>query len=1279
MAATSKGTRGPQLYPLSANQLAIWLDQSAWPELPLHQHGVYLELRGELELRRLRQALEQLVRETLALQLRFALRDGLVWQYLEEGPATLPRLDFRRRARPLEEAQAYLAQRLATPLPLDKGACWAVELIQVGSGRYLLGVRAHALVLDRRGLSLVCERLAALYSAYVAHESITANPAPGFLRAVQDEQHYCASEAYAEDAAYWRARLATPPVQLLAARGQSIDTGGRHLRAESVALALSADTVDHLRAYLEHAEGGLYDLLLCALAVYLARTAGATRLLIGTRAPRGGARYRTTLGPLASWLPLVLELDPLMPAAELLTHCRLRRAEAIPHWRYPLSEVNRRLELLRRGRGQLFEVVVEPLEVEAELHFGPLSATLLHLSSGFASHPLVLGLEEGRRGGRLLLTGSETLFGAARLQRLGEGLVQLLEEMAERPEASLSTLELLGPTDLAMLRDYNQVPYHAPNQGLSAQLEAAARRWPEQVALEWGEESLGYQELMLWSGRLAMRLLREGVGQGDLVAICTHRGPELILALLAVIRVGAAWLPLDPEAPRGKQIKFLAQGKARLVLGRQADAGLLYGLHAQVLAVDEEGVLGPVGELPPLKEGGVRASYLIYTLGNPPKGVVVSEPALLRRLDWFRTHLALTEHDRVCLQAHFATDAALVELLLPLLHGATLVLAPERLTPRELGRFVLDRGVSCMTLLPASLRGYVQAAEELGRGTLRVALCSGETLPAPLVNRFLAINAARLYNLYGPTEAVLGATAWAARATHPEHPVPLGTPLDNTRIQILDESLQPLPVGQVGEICIGGTAIADGYLGDEVRDMRHFIPDPFATRADGRLFRSGDLGYLGDDGQLYFVGRSDRQLRLHTRTIDPEAVEALIDTLPGVQSAAVRVLGSGEEARLHAYVVSSRLPEGAGEAAISPVLQAALPNYLQPRSVQCIEQMPLDPVSGKIDREALPPPLEGHEGRYARLDAPLLEQVSASWQQALGEFEPLYAEDNFFDRGGDSLALVTLAESLSRRFDERLSVEALLLRPTLGEQVALIEQRRLRAHGALSVPLNEPRQASLTLYLCAASGEDLLPFTALAEALHPDVQVKMLRPPDRVGRILLPELAQRYLALIGRGGGPTLVGGYSLGGFAALELAQALAVDGRPPQALLLIDTPYPRWPLTDPGASARIARRLASAAPYHGLELLRRAEQEPALRVQLEALSHYRLGQPCPVATWLLTSPALPWVEGYWYSPWQRYAPERLTRVTLSEGEGALFGPRHVHALAGLVRRLGRSSDVCD
>ncbi len=935
-----------RVLPLTAAQQQLWLlaevDESA---SLAYTESLALEIQGRLDPDCLEAALRRLVARHEGLRTAIDA-DGRTQEILESVPVALERAEG-------ENPEAWLAAFLARPFDLSAPPLLRVGLLEAaaksegeGRGRQRLALAAHHIVVDGWSMALLLNDLVACYRAEREGEALPPMPAAQLGDLVRFQQAALEGARRTELEAFWRETL-TPlpaPLELPVDRRP---VAGRPRRGGRHRFTLEAGLRSRLEALGRPARATPFAVLLTVVASYLHRLTGSDDLLIGC--PVLGRGHEADLAEAVGYATHLVPVRSRRMAGESfrdrLAATRGALVAALDHQDYPYAELLRLLGLAWSAeRPPLLDVTFNLDRPDLGPALPGVEARLLPAPVGAAKFPLCINALDV--GGELVvdLDYDADRFSAAAVERIAVQLQVWAEALAEAPDAPLDTLSPLGAEEAALLAGWNDTAREWPESlGLVHELfEAAAARDPEAPALSFGGQTLTYGRLLAESGVLAERLAALGAGPERVVACRFERSFEMVVALLAVMRAGAAYLPIALDEAPGRLASVLtdAEPVAALTaagLAAPAEVEALLGENRPLIALEAIDLSAtapePAGTPLPRAEPD-HPAYLLFTSGSTgrPKGVVSLHAGLRNRLAWMQEAFPIGPGRTVLQKTPYTFDVSVWEFFWPLAQGARLAVAEPELhrDPRALARLIQQEAVSHCHFVPSMLALFVEEPEAAACRSLEQVVCSGEALPRDLVSRFHGLGLeAELHNLYGPTEASIDVTHWPCDDA-PEDPlVPIGRPVANTRVEILDESGRPVPVGAVGEIHLGGVQLARGYLKRPELTERAFIADP--DRPGERLYRTGDLGRWRADGAVVYLGRRDGQVKLRGQRIELGEIETALRAHPKVRDAACGLAGDDPvERRLAAWVVAAgetrdeaggaghALPGGLRVAALNP-------------------------------------------------------------------------------------------------------------------------------------------------------------------------------------------------------------------------------------------------------------------------------------------------------------------------------------------------------------------------
>ncbi|HDG7719008.1 enterobactin non-ribosomal peptide synthetase EntF [Klebsiella quasipneumoniae subsp. similipneumoniae] len=1224
--------------PLVAAQPGIWMAErlSTLPGAWSVAH--YVELRGALDPALLGKAIVAGLQQADTLSLRFEEQEGEVWQWVaaERTFAEPPIIDLRTTPDPHRAATERMQADLAQDLRVDGGnplVCH--QLLRVGDDRWYWYQRYHHLLVDGFSFPAITRQIAAIYRAWQRGEATPESPFTSFAEVVDEYQRYAGSEAWQRDKAFWQAqRQALPaPASLSAA-----PLGGRAAGSDiwRMKLEMNADAFRRLASHVPQCQPA--DLALALTTLWLGRLCNRMDYAAGfIFMRRMGSAALTSTGPVLNVLPLAVHIDAQETLADLAMRLAAQLKKMRRHQRYDAEQIVRDSGKAA-GDEPLFGPVLNVKLFDYQLDIDGVEAVTHTLATG-PVNDLELALFPDETGGLSLeILANKARYDEAELRRHMARLTALLVQFAADPTLRCGDAEMLSADELTRLAAVNDTAMPLPATTLSALVADQARKTPDAPALADANWQFSYREMRQQVVALAQLLRQRGVKPGDSVAVALPRSVFLTLALHGIVEAGAAWLPLDTGYPDDRLRMMLEDARPSLLiasedqLARFSDIPGLESLcYQQPLAVADD---APLALSKP-----DHTAYIIFTSGSTgrPKGVMVGQTAIVNRLLWMQDRYPLSADDVVAQKTPCSFDVSVWEFWWPFIAGARLVMAePEaHRDPQAMQQFFAHYGVTTTHFVPSMLAAFVASLDAdsvAACRTLRRVFCSGEALPTELCREWERLTGAPLHNLYGPTEAAVDVSWYPAcgpeLAAVTGSSVPIGWPVWNTGLRILDAAMRPVPPGVAGDLYLTGIQLAQGYLGRPDLTASRFIADPFAPGE--RMYRTGDVARWLANGAVEYLGRSDDQLKIRGQRIElgeiDRAMSALPDVAQAVSHACVfnQAAATGGDARqLVGYLVSdSGLP--LDTAALKARLAEQLPPHMVPVVLMQLADLPLS-ANGKLDRKALPLPTLGGE-RSGRPPEPGMETlVAAAFSQLLGcEVNDIDAD--FFALGGHSLLAMRLAAQLSRQLARQVTPGQVMVASTVGKLSALLaadlsDEQAQRLGLDTLLPLRE--SDGPTLFCFHPASGFAWQFSVLARYLSPRWSITGIQSPRPQGPMAsaasLDEVCEHHLQtlLAQQPHGPYYLFGYSLGGTLAQGIAARLRQRGEAVAFLGLLDT----WPPEtqnwaekeanglDPAVLAEIAReREAFLAAQQGQasgELFSAIEANYADAVRLLTTAH--------------------------------------------------------------------------
>ncbi|MBD3557943.1 amino acid adenylation domain-containing protein [Planktothrix sp. FACHB-1355] len=992
--------------PLSFAQQRLWFlhqfdSGNAYNELSA------VHLKGSLNVEALEKSLNEIVRRHEALRTTFEMVDGQAVQIIH------PSLDFKLSVTELgtAEIQNFVVEEVKRHFDLTKAPLLRGTLLKLGEKEYVLVFVMHHIICDGWSMRSLIREVAALYEAFSHNKPSPLPELPIQYADFAVWQRQWSKEHLQNHLSYWKEQLAgATKVLELRPAVQTFQGATTHFQ-------LSPSLTEKLKSLSQQSNCTLFMTLLAAFQTLLYRYTEQEDISVGTPiANRNRSEIQALIGVFVNTLVMRTDLSGNPTFRELLSRVRQVALGAYAHEDLPFEQLVEELQPERNLSHQpLFQVMLVLQEnLTPELVLSGLTLKRLNTDSKTAKFDLTLYLVDSEPAITGAFEYSTDLFEAATIDRAIAHFTTLLEGIVSHPDRHLSELPLLTEAERqTLLIQWNDTASEFPEHSCIHELfEAQVELTPSDIAVVFEDRQLTYRKLNQQANQLAHFLRKQGVQPDGLVGVSMERSPEMVVALLGILKAGGAYLPIDPSYPQSRLAFMLEDSQIEILLTQER---LLAGLPentAKIVCLDGDwATIAKESADNPIKTATAEnLVYTIYTSGSTgmPKGAMNTHRGVCNRLVWMQNAYQLTSKDRVLQKTPFSFDVSVWEFFWPLLTGARLVVAkPEgHKDSAYLVNLIAQNQITTLHFVPTMLRAFLAESELETCSCLRQVICSGEALPFELQERFFDRLDAELHNLYGPTEAAIDVTAWTCQRDRKRSIVPIGRPIANTQIYLLDSYLQPVPIGVPGELYIGGVGLARGYHRRPELTAEKFISNPFlkSSEFNSKLYKTGDLARYLLDGNIEFLGRLDDQVKIRGFRIELGEISGVLNQHPQVRNCLVsaREDEPGQK-RLVAYVV----PQGEARLSISELrcfLNQKLPEYMLPSAFVMLEALPLLP-NGKIDRRALPAPDAARPDLRSTYTAPrtIVEELLAGiWSKVLG-IERVGINDNFFELGGDSI------------------------------------------------------------------------------------------------------------------------------------------------------------------------------------------------------------------------------------------------------------------------------------
>jgi amino acid adenylation domain-containing protein len=1237
--------------PASFAQQRLWFIDQLTPGKATYNIPGALRIRGKLDVEVLERALKEVVRRHETLRTRFATVHGEPQQVIEEQvKIQLPLLDLT--SIPGEKEREAEAMRLAReeakqPFDLQQAPLMRGKLLRLGPQEHVLLVTMHHIISDGWSAGVLIEEVTVLYGAFSSGQ---ASPLPELPIQYADytmwQREWLEGGVLEEQLAYWKQQLAEVSIlQLPTDRPRPVTQGQGGATSDFV---IAKNATQQLKKLAEEQGATLFMVLLAAFHTLLYRYSGQHDIAVGTPVAGRSSSIETEklIGFFINTVVLRADFSGAPSFMELLHKTKEVTLEAYAHQDVPFERLVEALSPERNlGSTPIFQAMITLQNLpQSDLRLG--SAVLQpfgNVDNGTSKFELSLLLGEDGSG---MLAGAlqynTDLFDAATIDRMIGHYSLLLSSIIADPHAPVHSLEILNGEERRMLlEDYNATATPIPDKTVIGLFEEQVDRTPTATAVRCGEDALSYQELDERANQLANHLKEMGVGAEMLVSICLNRSLDMVVALLGVLKSGGAYVPLDPSYPVERLGFMMEDAQTPVLVTESSLRGSLPMAMVQIVSMDEDWqeISGKATSRVESNVQGSNLAYVIYTSGSTgqPKGVGVTHQGMINYVNWAGQVYGANLGSGSPVHSSLAFDLTVTSIYPVLLSGGCLEVLSQSAGMEELAQQLETSDYSLLKLTPSHLRMLSLLLEKSGKGEqgARALVIGGEALRYADLELWRKLGSrTRLINEYGPTETVVGSSIYEVQEESQAGEVPVGKPIANTGIYVLDTNLAVTPVGVPGELYLGGAGLARGYVNRPGLTAERFIPNPY-REPGARMYSTGDLARWRNDGNLEYLGRNDQQVKIRGFRIELGEIEAALQEHGGVRQALViaREDQSGEK-RLVAYVV----PEAPGEengsrreelgiSELREYLQGKLPEYMVPSAYMWLDKFPLN-HNGKIDLKKLPQPDEKiREQEYVGPRNPTEETLCRLWQEVM-RVERVGIHDNFFTLGGHSLMAVQVISRIKSAFAMEMPLSVLFAAPTvarMAEHVAATNGHKRAQSSPILVNI-QPHGSSAPFFCVHAVGGQVISYGELSQELGLEQPFYGLQSPP-AGFFPEPAISiEQMAALYNREirsvqpVGPYLLGGWSMGGLVAWEMAQQLAKEGETIGLLALIDTtPPPRYLEADDQANNRSMlslfaldmSRLVGRDPSPLAEQFSRAAAQDQWNMVQEALISYGMLTP--------------------------------------------------------------------
>ena len=1171
--------QGPYL--LSFAQQRVWFLDQLEPGNPTYNITRTLRLQGTLDLNSLERALNVIITRHGSLRTTFTAVEGKACQAIAETRTIhLSVIDLRHwaAAQQLEEANRLRRAEFQCPFNLSSDLMVRATVIRLSANVHWLLLVTHHIASDGWSMEILIQELSRFYEAFCASKASPFAPLPiQYVDFAQWQHQWLQGKILDTQLTYWKQQLAGAP-PFLELPTDRLRPAMQSYRAGNESFQLNQELTQHLKTLGLKSGTTLFMTLLATFSVLLARYSNQDDIVVGSPiANRNRSEIEPLIGFFANTLVLRIDLSGNPTFQDLLSRVRQVALEAYTHQDVPFEKLVQELHPERTlTHNPLFQVLF------ALRNFPRQDRQLPNLTLSEVDDPpetakvdLDLFFVEETEGLNGVFVYNADLFEAATIKRMIGHFQTLVGAIVTHPNCPLTELSILTPWERQqLLVEWNNTAADYPQDQCIHQLfETQVEKTPDAVAVVFEEFSLTYRQLNVQANQLAHHLISLGVGPETLVGLCVERSLDMLVGLLGILKAGGAYVPLDPTYPQKRIAYAFSDAQTSVLLTQKHLLARLPEHDGVVICLDRDWptIASTLTENPHSGVNSNNLAYIIYTSGSTglPKGVLIQHQSVVNLLTTMQVSPGLSPTDRVVAAASLAFDMSILELLLPLVVGAQVLILSQDVARngQQLKTQLRCTQTTVMQATPATWQ-MLRAVGWSAAATPMKVLCGGEALSYDIAHSLLG-SGNSLWNLYGPSESTVWSTRYPVESldsrtiSDPRRAISIGRPIANTQIYILDTHLQPVPIGVSGELHIGGTGLARGYLNRPALTAEKFIANPLGT---GHLYKTGDLARYLPDGNIEFLGRLDHQVKIRGFRIELGEIEAILAQHPAVREtvATVREDRPGDK-RLIAYVIPYDLstinnPQSTIHHQLSSFLKHQLPAYMVPAAFVLRENLPLSP-NGKIDRQALQALEETWHLCDKTFVAPrnqLERELITLWEQLLA-VKSIGVRDNFFDLGGHSLLVVRLVYEIDKRFGQYLHPSVLFQAPTIEELSKVLERPKVFSTSSAVVSF-QPSGTKPPIFLAPGLSGDAIELAKLAQYLGSDQPVYGLQtigldgkqPPYSTIEDIATHLVQAIQTIHPEG--PYYLAGACFGGIVAFEMAQQLRRQGYQVNFLALID-----------------------------------------------------------------------------------------------------------------------------
>ena len=1149
--------------PLSTAQRGQWIAQKLAPKNTAFNIAEYVEIEGSIDVIHFTSAIKQLINEADCIRSRIIEEDEQIFQVIHPSDEDyFSLIDFTSNKNPHDAAIEWMNSDMMQPLTKPDDKLWRSALISIGDDHYYWYHRCHHVVLDGFGGNLLTLRLAEIYNALIENRDTGPNPFGSVADLIQGEAEYKSSNRFKKDRQYWLGNLINLPETATLSRRVDSSQQQKQLRKS---LTLSQELTNKLSAVGIQANASLPQTLIALVAAYFYRMTGADDLVFAMPVTARTQRsQRTTPGMMANAVPIRLSLSTEITLEELIKQVSKTVLKALRHQQYRYEDLKRELGLMSAGQ-QIASLGVNIEPFDYDLKFGNCSTSLHNLSNALIDDLTVFIFDRhDNKGLKVEFDANSTRYTEQELANHLTQFERLIDEMILEPSNPISKAALLSQEERhKILHTWNDTACSIPLDSVVDAFKEQVKISSTATAVSSKGKTLNYSELDALSNAWANKLIKEQIQPGDLIAIALTRNADMLVALLGTLKAGAAYLPLDPDFPEERLRSIIEDANPKLILSCHGAIKQLPQVSTKVILIDEPhadiSMDSSVSHETGVKIQGASPAYVIYTSGSTgrPKGVEIPHNALMNFLYSMQKELNLSNKDKFLAVTTISFDISILELFLPITVGASVVIADRKTVrdPQALTELAVKEGVTLLQATPSLWQALLPTYSKDLKGIRP--LVGGEALPGQLAQTMANLGHP-VINLYGPTETTIWSSIMPLVKPSDLRNPPIGRPLLNTQLYVLDHAMEPVPVGVTGDLYIAGDGLALGYYKRSDLTNERFIPNPYGKKGS-RLYITGDKARWRPDGLLEYQGRDDHQIKIRGFRIEIGDIEsALLACREVVQAIVVAQTSPNEDKQLVAYVIP--VDSNLDTSELRRQLINVLPDYMVPAHFMLLDEMPLTP-NGKVDRKALPMPTWQASNTYEPPRNQLEEMLTSLWAETLG-LTLVGIRDNFFEIGGDSISATRILNHIQKNLSIEVPLGVLFKASTIADLSDYLSKSEDWDPLISMLPIKSSGSESPLFCIHPALGLSW-GYAGLLRHLPKSTPVYGLQATGLRHAARLPEsieeMAEEYLSQIKRvqPEGPYRLLGWSFGGLVAHAIAEKLQSQNEEISFLCMLDS-YP-------------------------------------------------------------------------------------------------------------------------